>query len=270
MTTRADRGLYWQRALSLVEGCSPVSPGCAHCWSAAATHMRAQQDNPRIAARYAMLTRNSGDFNGIVRFQADALGLPERTRKPTRWAVWNDLFHECMPAERISMICEMMERCKEHTFCVLTKRAARLRELFVGREILSPTERLVVTRIQFNLGWPRNIWLGVTCEDQRTADERIKDLQATPAIVRWLSVEPLLERIDLRGLAGISWVVVGAETGPHRRPCDLGSVQSVVEQCDHAHVPVWVKALEIDGKITTDLSRFPAWAQRRELPEGTP
>lgn len=116
---------------------------------------------------------------------------------------------------------------------------------------------------------PRNVWLGVSVEDQKTADERIPLLLATPAAIRWISAEPLLGSINLRNvydkwhnfggeldtLRGIDtkhqcdltgkldWVVVGGESGPRARPCDIAWIRSIVDQCRAAGVPVFVKQL---------------------------
>ncbi|MFX1512058.1 MAG: DUF5131 family protein, partial [Promethearchaeota archaeon] len=97
---RIEKGMYWDRALSLVEGCTPVSPACDHCWAAAATGMRACQKNPKIRARYEGLTKKvqSGPrFTGEIRIIEDDLEKPLRVKKPTVWAVWNDLFHPDVP-----------------------------------------------------------------------------------------------------------------------------------------------------------------------------
>ncbi len=106
--------------------------------------------------------------------------------------------------------------------------------------------------------WPLpNVWLGVSVEDQEAADERIPHLLATPAAVRFLSCEPLIEEVDLRtdflretgvdwpwgsrSTDHIGWVIVGGESGPGARPCDLAWIRGIVGQCKAAGVPVFVK-----------------------------
>ena len=144
-------------------------------------------------------------------------------------------------------------------------------------------------------GWPAypvNTWLGVSVEDQKTADRRVPVLLDTPAAVRFLSVEPLLGPVELtaehlhRDRAGdgepddrktIDWVIVGGESGPAARPCDTAWVRQLVEQCTKAGVPVFVKqlgrrptgdALEGDaGPKGGNFEAFPADLQRREMPE---
>jgi protein gp37 len=149
--------------------------------------------------------------------------------------------------------------------------------------------REVVGRVEWAKDLLSHIWLGVTVENQAMADERIPILLQTPAKVRWLSVEPMLGEITARwakwvdykatikaqgrifhleGLKRLDWVVIGCESGVNRRPCKLEWVRSLVAQCTEAQVPVWVKQLEINGKVVQDVSKFPADLQIRELPNG--
>ena len=99
---RIDAGLYWDRAWGLVEGCSPVSPGCDHCWAGAQAHIRACQKNEKIKTANEGLTDDHGTFNGTVRFRHDLLDLPFETKKPTVWSIWTDLFHEGVQEKSIS------------------------------------------------------------------------------------------------------------------------------------------------------------------------
>lgn len=112
-----------------------------------------------------------------------------------------------------------------------------------------------------------NVWLGVSCEDQKTADERIPLLLHTPAQVRFVSVEPMLESVDIAKYmcselhdpaldckyhepdGGLDWVVCGTESGPRRRICHIDNIRSVRDQCVAAEVPFFLKQIEIDGKL---------------------
>jgi protein gp37 len=188
----------------------------------------------------------------------------------------SDLFHEDVPFDFIDRVFAVMALSYWHTFQVLTKRPARLREylshthgpgnvlarvLHHAREIEKPRGYVHPD----SLGWPyRNVWLGVSVEDQRAADERIPELLRTPAAVRFLSCEPLLgvvnlTRIDygarplhMHALHGFSdngrwtkldWVIAGGESGPGARPCDVAWIRSLVKQCRAARVPAFVKQL---------------------------
>jgi protein gp37 len=86
-----------------------------------------------------------------------------------------------------------------------------------------------------------NVWLGVSAENQQSLDERISPLLATPAAIRWLSLEPLLATVRLPDLASLDWVVVGGESGPGARPCHLDWLRDVLEQCRASHVPCFLK-----------------------------
>ena len=143
-------------------------------------------------------------------------------------------------------------------------------------------------------GWPAypvNTWLGVSIEDQKTADQRVPVLLDTPAALRFLSVEPLLGPVELnaahlpqRGAANrtrddattIDWVIVGGESGPAARPCDTAWIRRIVDQCTEAGVPVFVKQLgrrptgdALDGDAGPkggNFEAFPADLRRREMP----
>lgn len=227
-----------------VVGCARVSPGCANCYAERVAHRGLTKHH-----RGLTVVGNHGPrWTGEARFVPEAQWKPLHWRKPRRVFVnsMSDLFHDDITFEQIAAVFGVMAATPHLTYQVLTKRPARMLEFmrWIGRA----TE------------WPLpNVWLGVSVEDQRRADERIPLLLECPAAVRFLSVEPMLEAIDLRrwtndehgrrhigAPAGIGWVIVGGESGPGARPCSLGWIRSVVEQCGAAGVPVFVKQLGAD------------------------
>ncbi len=254
---RIDKGMWWDRAWSLIEGCTPVSAGCEHCWSAAATNMRAKQTNPKIRARYEGLTNDDGCFNGKIRLMHESLELPLHVKKPTTWAIWNDLFHENVPFEFIDKVFAIAAMCPQHTFQILTKRPERMLEYLTTRpnprEVVDRRDAIVITmNSHYELShqrywvidtWPLpNVWLGVTAENQATADERIPLLLQCPAAVRFVSIEPMLGPVDLFDFVHnepadsdspppLDWVIVGGETGPGARPMDPAWVREIRNLC---------------------------------------
>jgi len=254
ITARRERGQYWDRAWSLTSGCTPISPGCAHCSAAAETHMRSRRCNPD-----GWLTTDTGVFNGIVRVNTESRTKPLFVRRPTVWVTLNDLFHEHVSDDQIKATFSVMDSCQQHTFFVLTKRSSRMRQwcnLRPVKDVVPPG---------------RNLWLGVTCEDQRHADKRIPDLLGTPAAHRYLNIEPLLEPISLYlpAAVGIDLIIVGCEFGPKRRPCDPKWILSIVEQCKTAGVPCVVKQVSVDGRVSYDPSEWPCELRVRQWPETT-
>jgi protein gp37 len=134
----------------------------------------------------------------------------------------SDLFHESVPLEFIQRVFSTMLRCPQHTFQVLTKRSERLRD------------------VASQLPWPKNVWMGVSIENADVL-HRVRDLQAVPAHIRFLSCEPLLGPLDELPLAGIHWAIVGGESGPGARPMKEAWVQSVRTQCEEQHVAFFFK-----------------------------
>ena len=122
---RIAKGMYWDRAWSLVGGCSKVSPGCDNCWSEKESHMRSSNPNDKVRSRHEGLT-DGGQWNGAIRLNSDNLDLPLRVKKPTVWAVWNDLFHEDVPFEYIDRAFAVMSMSQHHVFLLLTKRPERM------------------------------------------------------------------------------------------------------------------------------------------------
>ncbi len=262
-------------------GCSRVSEGCRNCYAERTAARFAYGWDPssgevnRPNAPYAGLVRSTPKgprWTGEVRLVPEKLSEPLRWRKPRRVFVdsMSDLFHEKIPDEYIAAVFGVMAACPQHTFQTLTKNPKRMLEWFgqlSGRWMAEPGQEAAVCcgsadvirpeMIPDNkerVPWPLpNVMLGVSCEDQATADERIPLLLQTPAAVRFVSAEPLLEAVDLKpgwlrwpGTMldhALDWVIVGGESGPGARPCDVEWIRSIVEQCVEAGTACFVKQI---------------------------
>lgn len=303
----ADTNIEWaDRVWNPVTGCTKVSQGCKNCYAekVADRFWKTQYppvsigpaDSPHSGARPRRFTD--------VQTHADRLLEPLKWRKPVRIFVnsMSDLFHEDVPFEFIDQVFAVTQIALEHTFLVLTKRPARMRDYMVRLaegtrergyelwprqidaqmrwltdEIGADKMQLLCERPDFSNGWPfPNIHLGVSVENQQTADERIPLLLQTPAAIRWVSYEPALgpadfrrwlssptptgsthERadgiecndLDGRPIGGLDWIVVGGESGPGARRFDLAWARSTIQQCRDAGVPVFVKQV---GSVPLD------------------
>ena len=224
-----------------ITGCSPVSAGCLNCYAA------------RMAKRFGESHGYPADEPFRVTFHPDRLERPSRWKKPKTIFVCSmgDLFHEDVEAPWVYRVLEEACFCEHHTFIVLTKRPKRMATVMSHEPIVLP-----------------NLWLGVTAEDQAAADERVPLLLKTPAAVRWVSVEPMLEETDLAMLVDdLDWVVIGCESGPRRRPCKPEWVEALVEQCQEAGVAVYVKQLDLGGAVSKDPDEWPEELRIREWPK---
>lgn len=210
-----------------VTGCTKVSEGCDNCYA------------ERMARRLAGRCGYDADSPFRVTLHENRLTEPAKWRKPRRVFVCSmgDLFHAGVWPGVQERIFQIMTMCHEHTFQVLTKRP----EMMLG----------FARRWGDGKDWPENIWLGVTAENQKRAHERIPLLLETPAKVKFVSCEPLLGPVNLMdvaglGLAGISWVIAGCESGPRRRPAKKRWFQDLRDQCD-GRVPFFLKQMEVEA-----------------------
>ena len=138
----------------------------------------------------------------------------------------SDLFHKNVPAEFIDQVFDTMETAGHHVFQVLTKRSSLMRNYL---------RRRYGTKLV-----PQHIWCGVSVEDS-AGTARIKHLREAPILIRFLSIEPLLGRLGNINLKGISWVIVGGESGPKARPMDLDWVLPIRDLCERKKVPFFFK-----------------------------
>lgn len=276
-----------------ITGCTLVSEGCRNCYAAtlAATRLK---HHPSRAGLARLNAAGEAKFTGEVRFNDEWLEQPLQWKRPRRVFVCahGDLFHENVPDEWIDRVFAVMALSPQHTFQILTKRPQRMRayladcgavlgrqsairkfivDIAGGRDTPDVTEAWL--RISGSIAsgfWHPlpNVWLGVSAEDQATADERIPELLATPAAVRFVSAEPLLAPVDIstqegwlwryedggrlrepmkgwpnqpQRTGGIDWVIVGGESGPGARPMHPDWARSLCDQCQAAGVPFFFK-----------------------------
>lgn len=267
----AKTGIAWTNATwNPIRGCSRVSEGCRICY---AQQLAARFNKPGQPYHGLATVKNGhAAWTGELAFIEKHLLDPLRWRKPRRIFVnsMSDLFHERVPYEWLDQIFAVMAASPTHTFQVLTKRPQWMRDYFapvggVSREdfIWVASRRLGLTAQRPSLPLP-NVHLGVSVENQEAADERIPLLLQTPAAVRWISAEPLLGPLELeehlyaadvaggapddmppssdgRLYPGLDWVVAGGESGKGFRPMDVAWLEQLVQQCQQAEVPVFVK-----------------------------
>lgn len=231
-------GVTWNPAI----GCSRVSPGCENCWAEKmAARLSRNPGAPEAYRGVAHVGQRTGwhaKWSGTTALVESALDAPLRWRKPRRVAValMGDLFHESRSDEDIAAVFGVMAAAPQHTFQVLTKRAARMLAWFEWVESrtdgdaldevhfqaqgyfyepMPPDDERLTRTIARGLAWPLpNVWLGVSVEDQARAEERIPNLLACPAAVRWVSAEPLLGPLDLG-----AWLPVVTDDGCSRCGC---------------------------------------------------
>lgn len=257
----AKTSIEWTDATwNPVRGCSIVSPGCRNCYAMRQAHRHAGRGGAYQGL--TRMTKRGPVWTGKVRTPRGVLELPLHWRKPRRIFVdsMSDLFHERVPADYIARVFAVMATAKHHTFQILTKRAERMQQLLAHDLPYEGPE------------WPLpNVWIGVSVEDQKRADERIPLLLETPAAVRSISAEPLLGQVDLqlgqwvRMFSGrfddkpcpqIDWVVAGGESGPKARPMHPAWARSLRDQCAAAGVPFLFK-------------QWGAWAHLEQVPMDT-
>jgi len=278
----------------IVNGCRRISPGCESCYAERLISTRLSKQ-PKYAG-LAVYGDHGPRWTGESRLWVPHLDMPLKLRKPSRIFVadMGDLFYEKVTNEEIAAVFGVMAAAPRHTFQVLTKRPERMAEWFLWiaeharqnalaapddpwwpvRDCLGYAGRILGREPQggASQNWPlRNVWIGVSVENQEYADARIPVLLEIPAAVRFLSIEPQLGPVDLTRLtivkprppngpgvylnaltghvagpdevlpAHVDWVIVGGESGPAARPFDLEWAYGIAAQCKVAGVPIFYK-----------------------------
>lgn len=251
----ADRsGIEWTDATwNWGYGCSHESPGCKNCYAELQTHRVASAHD-----RYrhlTVLTRRGPKWSGEIELVPERLDQPIRWQKPRMVFVnsMSDIFHPKMPESAIAATFAVMGACRRHTFQMLTKRSGLMKEWFakMRRDHGDPwsiLEHCEAAAREYGVdcraspaSWPlRNVWMGVTVED-RKRKFRMDDLRGTPAAVRFVSAEPLLEDLGDLDLRGIQWMIVGGESGHNARPMRAAWARSIRDQCLEEGVALFMK-----------------------------
>lgn len=271
-------------------GCAKVSPGCAHCYGEPMATRLAHMGQ----ANYQRII-TAGRWNGKV--APCSRRHWDNVPKSGMCFVCSmgDLFYEGISDERRDEIYSRMLQHHQTTFQVLTKRPERA--LAYYENCIEDADQF--DGLPSPIVNAPNIWLGVTAENQEWADRRIAILKQIEAVVLFVSCEPLLAPIDIRrwlaptyrcecgdvrplgerscprcgrwpGKLGdqlgrssmVNWVIVGCESGPGRRPCELEWVADIVDQCHAAAVPPFVKQVDLNGKVVKDPQRIAAALNR--------
>ncbi len=232
-----------------VTGCTQISDGCRNCY--------AKRMANRLRGRYGY----PSDEPFRVTFHPDRLHIPAHWKKPRRIFVCSmgDICHDDVTWNQMFSVFQMAGMIKWHKFIFLTKRPQRM-----YRELCGDLG-IHLQRQSWCNEWPlKNLWLGVSVEDQKTADERIPILLQIPVAVRFVSYEPALGPVDFAGddgghhffpfeneqgtvTPGIDWLIAGCESGPHRRPAKIEWFRSVKDQCVESGTPYFLKQMETWG-----------------------
>jgi protein gp37 len=222
-----------------ITGCSKISLGCKNCY--------AERLAKRLAGRVGYPKKNP--------FQVT--GHPQRLNRPLEWkkgvmvfvCSMSDIFHEKISDDFILRVFQVIRKCPQHTFQVLTKRSGRL---------LTISEKIGK--------WPANVWLGVTVESSEYR-HRIDQLRSIPVPIRFISCEPLLGNLGEIDLGGIDWVIVGGESGPGARTMSLEWVTNIRDQCIKNSVPFFFKQWGgVNKKLTGRKLQGVEWNQMPSVP----
>lgn len=238
---------WTEKTWNPVTGCDKVSQGCKNCYAES------------IAKRFWGIRK----FNNIE-IHYSKFDIPAKDKKPSMYFVnsMSDLFHESLTFQEIKQIWDIMKLNPQHTFQVLTKRPEQAFKFY----------NFLTYKIQEKFD-AKNIWLGVSVEDNKNL-ERIKQLEQIEITTKFISFEPLLERIDLSAyfmensidFSQIKWAIIGCESGSSKRNCELSWIEELVQDLKYFEIKTFVKQINVNGTVIKNINNFPGDLKIREYP----
>lgn len=298
-----------------IVGCTKVSPGCDNCYAEKMAYrlaaMAIANPVPDTIGKYVRVIKGR-KWEGTTVFDDITILKPLSWKKPRMIFVCSmgDLFHESVSIKWIDMVMSMAALLPRHIFIILTKRPEKMFYYFKASK-----DELIVrwSDACYEIGvsdkdddvdappcwihnrlqdeWPmKNLWLGVTAENQYQANIRVPVLLSIPAAMRFVSAEPMLTKIDLvnvygdrpwtpgtRQLGYIDWVICGGESGPGARPVHPDWVRFLQIQCHMGSVPFffkgwgeWLPSYDFGERLDELVKNFPKTQIRKdyEFPDG--
>lgn len=247
------RAQYWDKPWNPIVGCKPCSPACENCYA------------KTLSARFGVADFSPHETSKFRPPTSKVIFAGNMTDLFGDWLTWQD---------GVNFIQRTLGHSETATYLWCTKRPSHMCYcLTKGRVFLKGEDDCDFAFRDCEMS---NQFFGFTAENQKWFEKRIEKCIDIPDWVNlWLSLEPLLGAIDLYPIIrkdtqwSFKWIVVGCESGPNRRPCKIEWVESIVEQCRAANVPVFVKQLDLNGKCERDITKFPKHLQIRQVPWAT-
>ena len=299
---------WTEKVWDVTGGCTQCEAGCANCWALDSVWRLSHAGQKKYQGLVKKhKKRNKLYWTNKIKLYEDWLDASLKRRKPTTYFVnsKSDLFHPSVPFEYIDKVHAVIALCPQHTFQILTKRIERAagyyNAMYKGSRLLGERQMKIdrmVHRLMITNAFDyadgvfhpfKNLWLGTSISTQEDADKNIPILLQIPAAVRFVSLEPMLESVNLRLLEGhnisgrssidgrpctrnldtgsmIHQVIIGCESGPKARLCDIEVIRDAVRQCKDAGVPCFVKQVPVNGKCSKKPAEWPEDLRIQDYP----
>jgi len=238
------------RVWNPVVGCQKVGKGCKHCY---AEQLHTQRHKAYLRGKLQNIPQYKFPFEKL-QYLTERLYEPYKWKKPCMVFVnsMGDLFMHLMDREYLYEILEVIGKTK-HTYIILTKRAVNMMlmlNLYYTEKRMKPL---------------KNLWIGISVSTQRDFEMSIGFLENTKAAVKLLSIEPILENIELYNYSSFNWIIAGCETGKRRRKAKLGWFFNLAEQCKKEGIPLFIKQMEVEGAVETEIEKFPQFLKIKQF-----